>query len=73
MAGCIVWTPVRYETIYGFQGRYLLPALPLALLAFGPRRIQVADGARAAAQLTAALCVANAGVLLNAMLAVIAR
>ena len=73
VAGCIVWTPVRYETIYGFQGRYLLPALPLALLAFGPRRIQVADGARAAAQLTAALCVANAGVLLNAMLAVIAR
>ena len=73
VAGCIVWTPVRYETIYGFQGRYLLPALPLALLAFGPRRIQVTDGARAAAQLTAALCVANAGVLLNAMLAVIAR
>ena len=30
---CMTWTPINYETIYGIQGRYLLPALPLALLA----------------------------------------
>ncbi len=32
-AACIMWTPVNYDTIFGLQGRYLLPALPLALLA----------------------------------------
>lgn len=73
VAGCIVWTPVRYETIYGFQGRYLLPALPLAVLAFGPRRIQLADEFRATAALVTALCLTQTGVLLNIMLAVIAR
>lgn len=26
------WTPINYQTIFGLQGRYWLPALPLALL-----------------------------------------
>ena len=26
------WTPINYTTIFGVQGRYLLPVLPLALL-----------------------------------------
>ena len=30
----ISWTPVAYTTIYGIQGKYLLPVLPMALLAF---------------------------------------
>ncbi|MBR5520523.1 MAG: DUF2142 domain-containing protein [Oscillospiraceae bacterium] len=33
VAGCITWTPMDYDYIWGFQGRYLLPVLPLALLA----------------------------------------
>ncbi len=28
------WTPVYYTSIYGIQGKYLLPVLPMTLLAF---------------------------------------
>ena len=56
-----------------FQGRYLLPVLPLFLLTCLPRRVQVASGKPSACTLVCCLCVVNAGVLLNAMLAVIAR
>lgn len=55
------------------QGRYLLPVLPLFLLTCLPRRVQVASGKQSACTLVCCLCVVNAGVLLNAMLAVIAR
>ena len=72
-AGCLVWTPTYYQTVYGFQGRYLLPVLPLFLLTCLPRRVQVASGKQSACALVCCLCVVNAGVLLNAMLAVIAR
>jgi len=72
-AGCLVWTPTYYQTVYGFQGRYLLPVLPLFLLTCLPRRVQVASGKSSACTLVCCLCVVNAGVLLNAMLAVIAR
>lgn len=30
---CLTWTPVNYDHIYGLQGKYLLPAVPLLLLA----------------------------------------
>ena len=72
-AGCLVWTPTYFQTVYGFQGRYLLPVLPLFLLTCLPRRVQVASGKQSACTLVCCLCVVNAGVLLNAMLAVIAR
>ena len=26
------WPPINYETLFGMQGRYWLPVLPLALL-----------------------------------------
>ncbi|MDO4566203.1 MAG: DUF2142 domain-containing protein, partial [Oscillospiraceae bacterium] len=29
---CMTWTPINYATVYGIQGRYLLPVLPLVLL-----------------------------------------
>ncbi|MDL2294049.1 DUF2142 domain-containing protein, partial [Ruminococcaceae bacterium OttesenSCG-928-D13] len=29
----LLWTPANYQTLFGMQGRYLLPVLPLALLA----------------------------------------
>ena len=60
VAGCLLWTPVQYETLYGLQGRYFLPVLPLLLLTCWPRRL-------------AALALVQFGVLMNAMLAVIAR
>ncbi|MEG1809711.1 MAG: DUF2142 domain-containing protein, partial [Oscillospiraceae bacterium] len=30
---CMTWTPINFSTIYGIQGRYLLPVLPLLLIA----------------------------------------
>ncbi|MDD6320320.1 MAG: DUF2142 domain-containing protein [Oscillospiraceae bacterium] len=73
LAGCLVWTPTYYETIYGFQGRYLLPVVPLLLLTCLPRRLSVESGDDAAVSLACGLCLVNAGVLINAMLTVIAR
>ncbi len=73
LAGCIVWTPTYYETVYGLQGRYLLPVLPLALLVCAPRRILAVDPDTAASQLVCGLCAVNFGVLLNIMLVILAR
>ena len=74
VGGCLLWTPVHYDTLYGLQGRYFLPVLPLLLLTCLPRRLaHVPDGERATAQLMAALALVQFGVLMNSMLAVIAR
>lgn len=74
VAGCLLWTPTHYETLYGLQGRYFLPVLPLALLALQPRRLAaVPDEARAEGQLVTGLVFVQFGVLVNSMLAVIAR
>ena len=32
LAAALNWTPINYQTIFGLQGRYLLPILPLSLL-----------------------------------------
>lgn len=32
---CLDWTPINSQIIFGMQGRYLLPVLPLALLLLG--------------------------------------
>ena len=68
--GCISWTPTYYETIYGFQGRYFLPVLPLLLLV-RPKALCLAGDCRRGIVLAAALV--DIGVLLNAFLAVVAR
>lgn len=74
VAGCLVWTPVHYDTIYGLQGRYFLPVLPLLLLTCWPRKAaQVVDEDTSTAQLLCALCMVQFGVVVNIMLAVIAR
>lgn len=74
VGGCLLWTPVHYDTLYGLQGRYFLPVLPLLLLTCLPRRLaHVPDGERATAQLMAGLALVQFGVLMNSMLAVIAR
>lgn len=68
--GCISWTPTYYETIYGFQGRYFLPVLPLLLLV-RPKALCLAGDCRRGVVLAAALV--DIGVLLNVFLAVVAR
>ena len=68
--GCISWTPTYYETIYGFQGRYFLPVLPLLLLV-QPKALRLAGDCRRGIVFAAVL--ADIGVLLNVFLAVVAR
>ena len=41
VAAGITWTPINYETIFGIQGRYLLPALPLFMMAIGSKNLQL--------------------------------
>lgn len=38
---CFSWTLVTYDTIWGFQGRYLLPILPFAMYAMQPSGISL--------------------------------
>ena len=74
VAGCLLWTPIHYDTLYGLQGRYFLPVLPLLLLTCLPRRLAaVPDEETAQTRLTAALALVQVGVVVNIMLAVIAR
>ncbi len=37
---CLSWTPVNYATLFGLQGRYLLPIFPLVLLSLRGKWIQ---------------------------------
>ncbi len=74
IAGCLLWTPTHYQTLYGLQGRYFLPVLPALLLTCLPRRLAaVPDENAAEARLTGVLALVQWGVILNIMLAVIAR
>lgn len=38
------WTPLRNDLLWGLQGRYLLPAVPLALLVCQGRNLQLEKG-----------------------------
>ncbi len=38
---CIMWTPIDYDFIWGFQGRYLLPVLPLLMMSLQSKTIAV--------------------------------
>ncbi|MDL2219212.1 DUF2142 domain-containing protein [Ruminococcaceae bacterium OttesenSCG-928-O06] len=73
LLGCYTWTPSYYTVLYGVQGRYFLPVLPLALLCLS----HVGTGLRKTRALSYPLvfCFAGAGVfaLLNALLLVLAR
>lgn len=70
VAGCIIWTPTYYTTIYGFQGRYILPALPFLLLCRPKNFTLCRDCSRG---LTFGLFLLDLCVLLNTFLAVVAR
>ena len=36
---CVTWTPVNYETVFGIQGRYFIPVLPLLIMALSNENI----------------------------------
>ena len=38
---CITWTPINYTTIFGIQGRYFYPVLPLIVMFFTNENITV--------------------------------
>lgn len=38
LLACLTWTPINYTVLFGVQGRYFLPVLPMALLALGEQR-----------------------------------
>lgn len=38
LLACLTWTPINYTVLFGVQGRYFLPILPLVLLALGEQR-----------------------------------
>lgn len=53
VAAALIWTPINAATVFGIQGRYLLPVLPLFLLLLGEQgafctRRDVSRGIRAA-------------------------
>jgi uncharacterized membrane protein len=58
------WTPVGRETVWGIQGRYFLPILPLICLLLNSRRIKLNPGPR----LLHGCCAAAAAVMLLASL-----
>ncbi len=61
---CITWTPSNYETIFGIQGRYFIPILPLVFfsITFGNIRVKKSmDGL-----LMFSLVAVNMLILLNA-------
>ena len=57
LAAALNWTPINYQTLFGLQGRYLLPILPLALLLVKSSKKLVLRGdvSRAAALCTSTL------------------
>ena len=60
---CLTWTPVNYEILFGLQGRYFLPVLPLALLLWGEN-----DWLRLGRDLTRPVCLAAAALPALALL-----
>ncbi len=38
---CITWTPINYTTVFGIQGRYFYPVLPLIILFFTNNNIVI--------------------------------
>ncbi len=69
--GCILWTPTYYTTIYGIQGRYLLPVFPLLLACVKPASLSL--NREIGRPLICAACLLQTGVILNVFLVVLAR
>ncbi len=43
VAGSVLWTPTYYTAIYGLQGRYFLPMLPILFLLLKPLKAQIKE------------------------------
>lgn len=71
VAGCVLWTPTYYTAIYGLQGRYFLPMLPLCLLFCKLRRVQAEQAL--AGRLVLTCGVLQAFTLLNAFVVIANR
>lgn len=71
--GCITWTPTYYKTIYGIQGRYFLPLLPLGLCALASAQKAVTHTRPLERELTFATMAVSVFALLNAFLLVLTR
>ena len=71
VAAGVMWTPVNYTTIFGIQGRYMIPVLPLAVMLFandGMHFKKKIDGA-----LIFALCAVNVLILLDGLTIMLAN
>lgn len=54
VAACLSWTPINYTVIFGIQGRYLLPILPVLMLLLGEQQTLVFRKDRSSALLLSA-------------------
>ncbi len=62
-AACLTWTPVNYQIIFGLQGRYLLPLLPLLMLLLGKNRWLTLTRPREGALQMEGLCLSTLALL----------
>lgn len=44
LGACLTWTPINYTVLFGVQGRYFLPVLPLFLLWVGETKFITLEG-----------------------------
>ncbi len=70
---CLLWTPTYYETLYGVQGRYFLPALPLLLCCISANPLGIKKTKNTTRWLIFAFAATGAFALLNALLLIIQR
>ncbi|MDL2324928.1 DUF2142 domain-containing protein [Ruminococcaceae bacterium OttesenSCG-928-A16] len=68
---CITWTPINYTSIFGIQGRYFLPVLPLVLLAMRGKNLRFVKPAGAVLGFSMAALVALSQ--LDAFMIIVAR
>lgn len=71
VAACITWTPIDYDFIWGFQGRYLIPVLLPVMLAIRP--LGTIRSRNSDAFILAGAWIFNIMAVLGALVAVMAR
>jgi uncharacterized membrane protein len=68
---CISWTPINYTTIFGIQGRYYIPILPLFLLSIKSNNLKFKK--KPTQQLLFSFCFIVMLVILEAFVIIIRR
>ena len=69
VGGCILWTPTYWDTIYGIQGRYFLPMLPIFLLLLKGKTFMIKKDISLSLMFAAG--VLNIFVLINSLLVIL--